>query len=238
MILQNDIEDSDKQNIASEFNLSETVFVSKQWSPSKTNKDQNEFVIRWFTPTREVELCGHATMAASYVIFTQEDNRFATTINKSEPLVFETNFKTSVQTELQNGSVVLNFPKNAPEQVVEKAAWLDEIKNSLLGKEQINLIKEVQLSPNAKKLMIRLDDKVDVKVLRNIQPNFSKLVSIDNGDRVRGVIVTKKTDVQSEGVHFVSRYFAPWVGIDEDPVTGSAHTGKRGMFLAKRIYSK
>ena len=172
-------------NIAAENNLSETAFFVNRG---------DHFEIRWFTPTVEVDLCGHATLAASHVIFHDlaypgHEIRF---LSSAHGYLYVTREK-----EL----LVLNFPatmpvKAGPEEVVVRA----------LRQKPLELWK-------SRDIMALYSKEEEV---RNLHPDFPLLKQLG----IPGIIVT----APGTGVDFVSRYFAPGVGIDEDPVTGSAHT--------------
>ena len=179
------ISDELMQSIAEENNLSETVFFVK---------NQQQFDIKWFTPSCEIDLCGHATLAAAHIIFTE--------LNFQEEII-EFNSKSGILTVKKNNNwYTLNFPSesiakiNTPQ--ILKEALQVPIENTYLGKW---------------KLLVELKDEALVK---NLKPNFSKLAQLDSS----GIIVTSK----GKNIDFVSRFFAPKIGINEDPVTGSAHT--------------
>jgi len=172
------------QNIASENNLSETAFLLR---------DHDGFELRWFTPTLEVDLCGHATLAAAHVLFNIK--------NHSGP---EIRFKTrSGQLEaIRNGhKIVLDFPADPPRPTAVIPGLFDA-----LG------LSEGLMYRGKTDLMVVVEDENTVLTL---SPQFPQLRNF--GDR--GVIVT----APGKNSDFVSRFFAPGSGIDEDPVTGSAH---------------
>lgn len=185
-ILDTWLSDTLMQNIAAENNLAETCFLVK-------TKDLYE--IRWFTPTVEVDLCGHATLAAAYVLanYVEKDTTlFNFHSHRSGPL--------SVS-KANDGYFTLNFPADkihpvAPIQALNKA----------LGTEVLETWK------GATDYMVVLPSQKDLDAL---QPDLQALSKLD----CRGIIVTAK----GTEVDFVSRFFAPQSGIDEDPVTGSAH---------------
>ena len=175
------------QKIAMENNLAETAFVVRS---------DNQFLIRWFTPEVEVDLCGHATLASAYVLFNYfEDipNPIQFYSHRSGPLV--------VKNE-NDGNISMDFPKDDNEVVEAVKAINDAIgaipNKTIKGKTDYLLIFNSQ------------------KEVENITPNFNLLDKLD----CRGVIVSGPGD----NVDFVSRFFAPQCGIPEDPVTGSAHT--------------
>lgn len=175
------------QKIALENNLAETAFFVK--------KDDN-YEIRWFTPTVEVDLCGHATLASAFVIFSFLE-KSSTQINfyshRSGPL--------AVSKEA-NGMLTLNFPTDTIQEF-EIPVEAAEIFSA-------NVIK----SYRGKTDLIFLFENEEI--IKNMKPDFRQVATFPG----RGVIVTAK----GNEVDFVSRFFGPQVGIDEDPATGSAHT--------------
>ncbi len=172
------------QKIALENNLSETAFFVK-------NVDVYE--IRWFTPTFEIDLCGHATLASAFVIFE--------ILQAEKSLVKFHSHKSGELTVEKNGDVLtLDFPSrpvakcDAPDGLIEA-----------IGKQPKEIFK-------ARDYFLVYENEREIF---DIKPNFSKLLDID----AHGFIVTAKGDSSD----FVSRFFAPEVGVFEDPVTGSSH---------------
>ncbi len=182
--LENWLEDSILQNIATENNLSETAFFVNE---------KEGLRIRWFTPTSEVDLCGHATLASAFVLF----NILNYKKNKIE---FNSRSGKLIVTNEDN-LINLNFPSRNP-QLTEA----NEILIKALGK-----------TPNEvyfdKSTICVFDDE---ETIRNLSPNIKEFLNL----KTHGVIIT----ANGNSVDFVSRFFAPDVGIDEDPVTGYAHT--------------
>ena len=175
--------DSILQAIAEENNLSETAY----YVPTESG-----FHIRWFTPSSEVNLCGHATLAASYVIFelTGHSTNTITFTSRSGELIVHRN----------HDLLVMDFPSQPPAPCKTPQA----LRHSL-SQEPIEVLSaEDYIAVYAKQ-----DD------ILTINPDFEKLKSLN----LRGVIIT----ATGQDVDFVSRFFAPKFGIDEDPVTGSAH---------------
>ncbi|XP_062503685.1 phenazine biosynthesis-like domain-containing protein [Corticium candelabrum] len=195
------------QKIATEMNLSETAFIFMVDGNSFLSGER--FGLRWFTPKCEVPLCGHATLASAAIIF-------SVCKNASENITFETLSGELMARQSGKGSITLDFPLNPPEPYDR-----DKVESLVRAAVGEVTVKEVQYSPTTKKLLVRLDDSVTRQMLENLNPDSSDLLSAHSGDSVRGVIVTV---LGSEPYNFYSRYFAPWVGISEDPVTGSAHT--------------
>lgn len=173
------------QNIAAENNLAETAFIVKK---------ENDYEIRWFTPTVEVDLCGHATLAAAHVIFEYYDYPSA---------IIHLNSKSGwLSVEKKGEFLTLDFPADTFEEVNTPPAFIKALNATPLkaykGKTDYLLYFSTQ------------------KEIEDLQPDFILLSTVD----CRGIIVTAAgTDVD-----FVSRFFAPQSGINEDPVTGSAHT--------------
>ena len=178
------IDDSAMQNIAAENNLAETAFFVKE---------NEAYHIRWMTPTVEVPLCGHATLASAYVIFNfiEKDETKIKFLSKSGELFVE-----------RDGEMLsLNFPSNKPHETeIPKEIF------ECFGKEPVEILS------NGFFLLVVFDSEDFIK---NYQPKIDLLKKIHPD----AVIVTAK----GNNVDFVSRMFAPNSGIDEDPVTGSAH---------------
>lgn len=184
--------------IAQELGLSETAFVRHQ-------NGENTFSIRYFSPKIEIPLCGHATLAASKVIFERE-------LNTSE-IHFVTIQNLDLIISKSGENIKMQFPiyKTEPQETPPKlldALGIQKIKNSEFNKE-------------TKILLLEIEDNVE---LRDLTPNFEKLKN--SHDSINGVLVTALSDKPT--YDFESRYFWPWSGTDEDPVTGGTHT-----FLAK-----
>lgn len=174
------------QKIARENNLPETAFFVKE---------RDHYLLRWFTPTIEVDLCGHATLASAYILFNHEHHA-------GDTIRFHTG-KSGILTVTQKGEMLtLNFPS-------------DEI---LLTDAPVDLKNGFNIQP-AKVFKGRSDYLFiynNEDEIANLEPNYDVIAKW----KARGVIVTAR----GNKVDFVSRFFAPQVGVDEDPVTGSAHT--------------
>jgi len=178
------------QNVAAEMNLSETAFVLPE--------EDGSFGIRWCTPTVEVDLCGHATLASSHVLLecglVKPDATIRFT-SRSGPLGAR-----------RNGQwIELDFPAR-PEHAIEPPPDLV----SALG------VKATYVGRNVDDYLVLVDAE---RTVREMQPDFTRLRAFCT--RGRGVMVTAAAE--THGFDFVSRFFAPGAGIDEDPVTGSAH---------------
>jgi PhzF family phenazine biosynthesis protein len=172
------------QQIAAENNLSETAFVYEVG---------DGFELKWFTPTAEVDLCGHATLATAHII--------STVLHPGTKKMRFNTLSGILEVEKIDGLYKMNFPSNKPKVII----WTNDMEAALGIKAEKAYL--------GRDLVIPLESEEAVKALR---PDFTKLSVLDQG---MGVIVTAK----GEEVDFVSRCFYPKIGIDEDPVTGSAH---------------
>ncbi len=178
--------DAMMQNIAKENNLAETAFVVNE---------NGELRIRWFTPTVEVDLCGHATLAAAHVFFNHLD--FA-----ADKINFNSRSGILSVKKQKDGLLQLDFPA-------------DSFRPSLVPTTLFRAlgIGHAEVYAGKTDLLVLLPSQEQVQFLK---PNMALL----SETKARGIIVTS---VGNEA-DFVSRFFAPQSGIDEDPVTGSAHT--------------
>ena len=173
------------------------------------------FSLKWFTPICEVNLCGHATLATAAVIF----NVFK---NPNRELTFKTlggdlkAVKVAGSKDDGTGSsddeICLDLP--LAETVTQDQEPIKELISSVIGDLPLT---DCRFSNERKKLLLRLADTVTRGQLEAMRPDTSAMVTAHTG-KIRGVIVTVKST--EEKYDFLSRYFAPWVGIPEDPVTG------------------
>ena len=185
--LNNWLQDELLQKIAMELCVPETAFYVNE-------KDRYE--IRWFTPAgAEVDLCGHATLAAAFVLFNYEGC-------KQDVIHFHSPRSGELTVTKNNDLLSLNFPADIIEIVNITKQFTD-----CFGITPLNVFK------GKTDYLFVFDCEETIK---NIQPDLNVIAQLP----ARGVIVTAKGDT----VDFVSRFFAPQIGINEDPVTGSAHT--------------
>lgn len=186
------------QAVAAEMNLSETAFV---------RPIARGFQLRWFTPKAEVDLCGHATLAAAHVLWSE---RIA---KRGGELRFQT--KSGVLLAVQQGKrIELDFPARVA-RPCERPAGLGRALGASLR----------SVARNQDDLLVELGSEREVQALR---PDFALLSVLP----VRGVAVTARSSRKKSD--FVSRFFAPRVGVNEDPVTGSAHCAL-GPWWAERL---
>ncbi|XP_071369263.1 phenazine biosynthesis-like domain-containing protein 1 isoform X2 [Centroberyx affinis] len=207
--LLHELSDELYQRIAAEMNLSETAFITRL-NPADDFTTGSRFRLRWFTPTNEVNLCGHATLASAAVLFHHKKN-----VNPT--VTFETKSGELCVTQRGEG-IVMDFPLNPPTRQ-DPNEFRDFIKAAVGN----HPVQDVYLSSTTKKLMVRLADSCDRSVLTSLKVDPVALLSNERSGKVKGLIVTMKGG-QDQRYDFYSRFFSPWNGIPEDPVTGSAHT--------------
>ncbi len=175
------------QSVAAEMNLSETAFV---WPLT------DGYGLRWFTPRLEVDLCGHATLAAAHALWTEDR------VAEDDAIRFET--RSGLLTCVKRcSSIELDFPATPAEPATDPAPLAAALGTtpSFFGRSKFDALFVVD----------------DEQALRALAPDFEAIEKLP----YRGVIVTSPSD--DARFDFVSRFFAPAAGIDEDPVTGSAH---------------
>lgn len=188
------LDDQTLQNIATEMNLSETAFFVGS---------NGRYEIRWFTPTVEVDLCGHATLAAGWVL--------ANELGEKADIIQFASRSGELRVHQRRGRLMLDFPIELPTAC--------EIPGALIPALGASDPVEV-LGGSDYLVVLRTESEV-----QDLSPQFAELFGLPR----RGVIVTAPGD----SVDFVSRWFGPNVGVPEDPVTGSAHTMLTPYWSAK-----
>ncbi|MBN1861037.1 MAG: PhzF family phenazine biosynthesis protein [Candidatus Thermoplasmatota archaeon] len=185
-ILEKWLDEYTMQHIAMENNLSETAFAIK---------NDDHYDIRWFTPTTEVDLCGHATLATAHVLFTHLQYH-------GDEIRFITRDRGVLKVRKEKNILTMDFPA-------------DHIATAPPPKGLITSIgkKPQEIWKGKTDYLLVYPTEHDIQM---ITPNFDKLSKVN----ARGIIIT----APGNACDFVSRFFAPTVGINEDPVTGSAHT--------------
>lgn len=192
------LEPEQMQKIAMENNLSETAFI-KETAP-------NKYEIRWFSPISEIDFCGHATLASSFIIFNHfkcKDEIEFSTLKVGSLYVYQND----------DGKIQMSFPNQEPVEIE------DTPQNLLYGLS----IKPTKVLQNRQAYFAIMDNEDDVK---NIEYDSIKLKQLAPYD----VVVT----ASSSNFDFISRYFWPANGGDEDPVTGSIHSGL-APYWAKKL---
>ncbi|XP_041123627.1 phenazine biosynthesis-like domain-containing protein [Polyodon spathula] len=208
-LIEDELQDDICQKIGSEMNLSETAFI-KKLNSTDTFSSASRFGLRWFTPATEVPLCGHATLASAAVLFYIQKNA-------NSSLTFET-LSGELYARLSADHIILDFPIHT-----STAQDPQEIKELIKTAVGDLAVQDVRYSSATKKLLVRLCDTYDRSVLESLKPDTESLMKSDSTGKVAGLIITLKGN-QNGNYDFYSRYFAPWYGVPEDPVTGSAHT--------------
>ncbi|RFS24730.1 PhzF family phenazine biosynthesis protein [Chitinophaga silvatica] len=158
-------------------------------------KKGNRYEIRWFTPEVEVDLCGHATLASAYVLFHLEGH-------DSNQINFYSPRSGELPVTKHGEIIMLNFPADTLEEITTPPELLAAFE-----------VKPIAAFKGKTDIMLIFDKEEDIKKMKPSLEEIKKLP-------VRGVIITAR----GTNTDFVSRFFGPAVGVDEDPVTGSAHT--------------
>ena len=198
-LLEKAADESWMQNVAMEMNLSETAFLVPR---------SDGFDLRWFAPTVEIALCGHATLASAHMLW--ETAR----LKSSEEARFHTKSGLLTCKRLADGRIEMDFPAKLEEKTTPPPELI-----AALG------VRLMYVGKNAFDYLVEVESE---NVVRNIAPDLKSL----RGVPVRGIIVTGRSS--SKDFDFVSRFFAPGAGVDEDPVTGSAHCAL-GPYWMKRL---
>lgn len=193
------------QAVASEVNLSETAFAHRLQDGADA-----DWALRWFTPATEVALCGHATLATAHVLFS--------TGAAASRVRFATRGGVLGVRPAGGGALTMDFP-TAPLTAATPPAAVAHA----LGAVPLT---GYDTGPDVGDLLVELADEAAVRALT---PDFAALAALGP----RGVIATPAAEDPSRGYDFVSRGFFPAVGIDEDPVTGSAHTALAPFWSAR-----
>jgi PhzF family phenazine biosynthesis protein len=187
-LLSSMMEDTWMQKVAAEMNLSETAFLLPQ---------VDGYLLRWFTPLVEVDLCGHATLASAHILWETD------ALDPSSTVRFHT--RSGLLTCHRRANwIEMDFP-STPATTVAPPVGLDRALGAPI----------ISVSASKFDYLVELDSD---PLVRGINPDFSTLLHFP----VRGVIVTSLS--ADPAYDFISRFFAPAVGINEDPVTGSAHS--------------
>jgi PhzF family phenazine biosynthesis protein len=185
------------QQIAHELGLSETAFVTPIGK-------RDTYTIRYFSPKKEIPLCGHATLASAKVLFKEKE------VNKIHFITIE---NLDLAVTKHGEEITLEFPVYDTEPAVVSPAML-----KALGLTTVN---NTVFSPHNKIIMLEISS---AEVLENLKPDFNALIPSHHG--INGVLVT--APAVNNGFDYHYRYFWPWAGTNEDPVTGAVQT-----FLAK-----
>lgn len=203
-VLDTPLDDQLMQDITSEMNLSETAFI--------LNREGKNPLLRWFTPMFEIDLCGHATLAAAHIYMTN-------IYPKLKEVTFDTKFVGSLKVIKNNDSYTMDFPSRLGEKVN-----LEDIPPFVF--DALSTVKPIE-AYQSRDLMLVYESE---QTVREMKPNFSALLDYKNF-----IIVTAKTSGKFD---FISRFFCADDGITEDPVTGSAHCTLAPYWAMKTSKSK
>lgn len=187
------------QLIAGELNLPVTAFIQKQ-------ADSNNYLIRYFTPITEIPACGHATLGSAFIVFG---------LGNTGPVTFCTIESVFITATQKAGLVTLEYPR------YETTAY--SVNDDMIESLQIKTFTSAKFCKELETVFIELEDPA---VLRNVKPDFQKLLFAD--PHIKEVVVTSVSDIPQ--YDFLLRSFCPWIGIDEDPVTGSVHSVLAGFW--------
>jgi PhzF family phenazine biosynthesis protein len=196
-VLKDPVTEETMQNIAMENNLAETAFITR---------GKDEWLIRWFTPATEVDLCGHATLASAFVVLNILEPQ-------NEVVVFRSRVMGTLNVRKKGELLELDFPTDD----LRECAVPDLVRESLGNS-------PLESYMGRSDYLLLYGSESDILTMK---PDFRKLAAAEG----RGVIVT----APGSDVDFVSRFFAPQAGIDEDPVTGSAHTTLTPFWSARFV---
>lgn len=191
-ILSDDLSDHQMLHIAKELSLSETAFLKKEDAVVH---------IRFFSPKMEIPLCGHATLASAKVLFANSA--------QTRKIHFKNKEGLDIVVHRDEDEIIMDFP-------------VYDTRSVKVVKEMLHALGIKQMSNAAynEEMNILLIEIADSYELKNLKPNYEKLVK--SHDSINGVVVTAKS--QKADYDFESRYFWPWSGTNEDPVTGGTHT--------------
>ena len=193
-LLQSELDEHLMQSIATELNLSETAFVLK------TRPSSYHYSIRYFTPTVEIDFCGHATLAASKVLIEETG---------LEQVAFTTHKNLELSAVQESNAILMNFP------LYDTEAY--DVDDKLLAAFGIDNPLTTRFAKALDMLVIEVENK---DTLLTIDPDYSEALKSSN--TIKELVVTCAS--QDQDYNFYSRCFCPWIGINEDPVTGASHS--------------
>ena len=221
LVLDQWLDDAKMQNIALENNLAETAFFKKIAS---TQENVDSYEIRWFTPTVEVDFCGHATLASAFVLF--KDFTQAKTIH-----FHVKNLGIFIIRQAEDGKIEMNFPVRQPEKLVDYPALLNQVIDRPFKEVYINAQAFILVCESAQDVIEATPNLTIIRQLA-LEHHISTAITA-NYDDLDLTITAQANSSQHHEYDYVARYFAPQKGIDEDPVTGSMHTGLAPLWAEK-----
>ena len=215
LVLDDWLDVSLMQSIALENNLAETAFVKRI--------DAENYQIRWFTPKVEVDFCGHATLASAFVLFKDYTQAKTIHFHVKDLGIFIIN-------QAEDGKIQMDFPIRKP----QKLEHYPELLNQAIDKP----FKEVYVNAQAFILVCETEQDVvdatpNLTIIKKIAKEHQRSTTITAEAHDLDVTITAQSAQVSDQYDYVARYFAPHKGIDEDPVTGSMHTGLAPFWAEK-----
>lgn len=199
------------QNIALENNLAETAFVKRI--------DDENYQIRWFTPKVEVDFCGHATLASAFVLFKDYTSAKTIRFHVKDLGIF------TIQ-QADDGKIQMNFPIRRPQKVTEYPELLNHVIDKPFKEVYLNAQAYILVCDSAQDVM---DAQANLVNITRIAEQYSVSTALTASSGGFDVTITAASDQYD----YVARYFAPHKGINEDPVTGSMHTGLAPLWAEK-----
>ncbi|MCU4314947.1 PhzF family phenazine biosynthesis protein [Acinetobacter bereziniae] len=199
------------QNIALENNLAETAFVKRI--------DDENYQIRWFTPKVEVDFCGHATLASAFVLFKDYTSAKTIRFHVKDLGVF------TIQ-QADDGKIQMNFPIRRPQKVTEYPELLNHVIDKPFKEVYLNAQAYILVCDSAQDV---IDAQANLVNITRIAEEYSVSTALTASSGGFDVTITAASDQYD----YVARYFAPHKGINEDPVTGSMHTGLAPLWAEK-----
>lgn len=199
------------QNIALENNLAETAFVKRI--------DDENYQIRWFTPKVEVDFCGHATLASAFVLFKDYTSAKTIRFHVKDLGIF------TIQ-QADDGKIQMNFPIRRPQKVTEYPELLNHVIDKPFKEVYLNAQAYILVCDSAQDV---IDAQANLVNITRIAEEYSVSTALTASSGGVDVTITAASDQYD----YVARYFAPHKGINEDPVTGSMHTGLAPLWAEK-----
>ncbi|MFW1970532.1 PhzF family phenazine biosynthesis protein [Acinetobacter bereziniae] len=199
------------QNIALENNLAETAFVKRI--------DDENYQIRWFTPKVEVDFCGHATLASAFILFKDYTSAKTIRFHVKDLGIF------TIQ-QADDGKIQMNFPIRRPQKVTEYPELLNHVIDKPFKEVYLNAQAYILVCDSAQDV---IDAQANLVNITRIAEEYSVSTALTASSGGFDVTITAASDQYD----YVARYFAPHKGINEDPVTGSMHTGLAPLWAEK-----
>lgn len=211
LVLEEWLDHALMQNIALENNLAETAFVKRI--------DDENYHIRWFTPKVEVDFCGHATLASAFVLFKDYTSAKTIRFHVKDLGIF------TIQ-QADDGKIQMNFPIRRPQKVTEYPELLNHVIDKPFKEVYLNAQAYILVCDSAQDV---IDAQANLVNITRIAEEYSVSTALTASSGGFDVTITAASDQYD----YVARYFAPHKGINEDPVTGSMHTGLAPLWAEK-----